>query len=141
MVSTSSSSFRKSSTSCTVLGESVSKKVVLVATAEALFLGRLYGGDSLFENTFPADGLVVALFQAIDVDNPRKGGMGLEPVELAFQQQGVGAQVDEALALEQGLGHFLDLGVQQRLAPGDRHHGGPALLDGGHGLFDREALA
>ena len=57
-----------------------------------------------------------------------------------LHQQGVGAQVDELLALHQLLGDEVDLGVDERLAPGDRDHRRPALLDRGDRLLDAHPL-
>ena len=56
------------------------------------------------------------------------------------QQLGVGAQVDELLALDQLVDDHVDLRVHQRLAAGDRDHRGAALLDRADGLLDRHAL-
>jgi hypothetical protein len=63
-----------------------------------------------------------------------------EQVELAPQQHGVGAQVDEALAGDQLGDHLADVGVEQRLTTGDRHDRSAALLDGPDRLLDGEAL-
>ena len=79
----------------------------------------------------------MALAQAVDVDRPREVGARLEVVELALQQQRVGAEVDEALAFDELVGDHVDLGVDQRLAAGDRDHRRAALLDRPDGLLDR----
>ena len=77
---------------------------------------------------------------AVEVDRPGEEGVGLVLVDLLGQQQGVGAEDDELLPLQEtldDLGHVL---VQQGLAPGDGHHRSAALVDGLHALSDAQAL-
>jgi hypothetical protein len=83
----------------------------------------------------------MALPETVDVHHPAEAGVGLEPVQLALQEESVGAQVHEPAPVQQRLGHLVDLWMKQRLTPGDGHHRRPALLDGGHGLIDAQALA
>ena len=63
---------------------------------------------------------------------------GLELVELALEQERVGAEVDVPPPLHQGPRDRGDLRVQQGLPPGDAHHRRAALVGGGHALRDRE---
>ena len=104
---------------------------------EAVLLGCLDGLDGLLEDALPAHRLVVALLQPVDVHRPGEVGRGLEQVELALHQDRVRAQEDELLSLHQLLGDDVDLGVDQRLAPGDGDHGGAGLLDRPHRLLHR----
>src|SRR3546814_13958193 len=68
------------------------------------------------------------LLQAVEVDREGQVLAGLEEVDLLFQQEGVGAEVDEALALHQLPHDLRHLLVDQRLAAGDRDDGRAALL-------------
>src|SRR3546814_14579818 len=68
------------------------------------------------------------LLQAVEVDREGQVLAGLEEVDLLFQQEGVGAEVDEALALHQFPHDLRHLLVDQRLAAGDRDDGCAALL-------------
>src|SRR5579875_144325 len=72
-------------------------------------------GHRLVEHALAADGLVVALAQAVDVDGEGKVGRWLELVELALEQE--------------------------RLTARNRDDGGTALLDCRHRLLDRHAPA
>src|SRR5262249_41961737 len=62
-----------------------------------------------------------------------------EQVQLLLQQEGIGAQRDELLALNDALDDRADLLVNQRLAARNRHHGGAAFVDGRKALLDRHA--
>ena len=66
---------------------------------------------------------------------------GVKRSMLALQQHGVGAQVDVDLAPHELGDHLVDVGVQQRLAAGDRHHRRAALLDRADDVLDRQPLA
>ncbi len=141
MASTLRSSFRKSRTSRTVFGESVLKNVEFVVTRKPRRLGLADRRHRLVEDAGPVDGRVVALSQAVHVHDPGEVVRGREAVEAPAQEHGVRAQVDVDLAGHELFDHALDVGVQQRLAAGDRHHGRAALLDGAEHVLDREALA
>ena len=80
------------------------------------------------------------LAQAVDVDGEGEVGRRpeVEPVDPLAQQHGVRAQVDEALAGDERVDDLADLGVQERLAAGDRDHRGPALLDRPDRLLDAD---
>ena len=62
-------------------------------------------------------------------------------MNLLLEQQRVGAQEDELLALDEFLDDLRHLLVDERLAAGDRDHRRPALFDRGDALFDAQALA
>ena len=66
-----------------------------------------------------------------------KYGDGLKQPQLALQQQSVRAQVHVLLAGDQLANDLVDLGVDQRLAAGDRDHRRATLLDRADGLVDR----
>ena len=108
--------------------------------AKAPRLGLLDRGDRHIEDALAFDRGVVALAQPVDVDRPCEVGAGLEFVELALQQDRVGAQVHESPARHQLAGDQVYLGVHERLAARDRDHRGAALLDRPHGLLDRHPL-
>ena len=109
--------------------------------AKTLCFRSLNRCNSLVESTIPVDRLVVAFLQAVDVDNPRKRWVGLELVELPFEQQCVGAQVHETFAVQQCLCHLVDIGVEERFTTRYGDHRRPAFFDGGRCLFHRKLLA
>ena len=117
------------------------KKVVLVVTRKPAALAALIADDGLVEDALALDRGVVALAQAVHVHRPREVGARLEVLELLLEQERVRAQVDELLALDQLGGDHVDLGVDQRLAAGDRDHRRAALLDRSDRLLDRHAPA
>ena len=67
--------------------------------------------------------------------------MGLELVELAFEQQVRWCTGKRSVCCPTMLGHLVDVRVQERFAAGYRDHRRPALFDGGYRLVDRELLA
>ena len=62
---------------------------------------------------------------------------GLEQVELFFEYQGVGAEVDVFPAGDQSFDDFRDLRMQQRFAAGDADHRSAAFFGGFEALFGR----
>ncbi len=64
----------------------------------------------------------------------------LEEVNLFFQQQAVGAEVDVLLARDQAFDDLDDARVHERLAAGDADHRGAALVDRVKALLRREFL-
>src|SRR6185437_15904127 len=54
--------------------------------------------------------------------------VGPEQIDLLFQQEGVGAEVDEFLAGDDALDNLLDLAMEQRLAAGDDDDRGSGAL-------------
>ena len=108
---------------------------------KALGLSGPDGRHGLVERPGPTDRGVVALLESVDVDHPAETSVGLEPVQLPLQKQCVGAQVHETAPVEQGLGHPVDLRVQQRFPARDGDHGRPRFLDGGDRLLDRQPPA
>ncbi len=105
------------------------------------------GGDGCFDSierdivsAFAADGEVVVLALAVEVDGEREILAGLEEVKFFFQKQRVGAQIDVLPAGHEALDNLVDLGMQEGLAAGDRNHGRARLIDGFEALFRRQLL-
>ena len=69
------------------------------------------------------------MYSSIQCHHEPSALAGLEQVELFFQQERVGAQVDVLLARDQSLDDLVDLGMHQRLAAGDGDHWRAALVD------------
>jgi hypothetical protein len=65
---------------------------------------------------------------------------GLEEIELALKEQGVGAEIDVLFARDKALDDLVDFGVDERFAAGDADHGGAAFLDRSEALLRAEAL-
>ena len=115
--------------------------------ADALRIGaiekRRIGGDAeaaldRFANAvdrdvvaaFAADREIVVLALAIHVHGERQVLARREKMDLFFQQQRVGAEVDVLLARDQPVDDLVDLRMHQRLAAGDGDHRRAALFDG-----------
>ena len=71
----------------------------------------------------------MALPQAIDVDRPGEIGGWPELIELLAHENGVGAQIDEALAFYQRRHNLIDLPVDERFAASDGDDWRTALLN------------
>ena len=104
-------------------------------------LGSANRRHRLVEHSLAFDGGVMAFLQAIHVNCPREVRARLEIGELALQEDRIGTQIHEALALDQLRGDHVYLRVNQRLAAGDRDHRRTALLNRTDRLLDRHALA
>ncbi len=103
--------------------------------------GRLDRADRLDrarKHALPIDRPVVLVFQPVEMDRESKIGAGLEQVQLLFQQQRVGAEVNEPLARDQRGDDLADALVQQGLATRNRDHRRAALLDRRDAVIDRE---
>ena len=74
------------------------------------------------------------------MDGEGQIGRRREEVELLLQQQGIGAEVDEALALDQLRHDAADVLVDQRLATRDRDHRRAAFLHRPDTILDGQAL-
>ena len=108
--------------------------------AEAAAQRFFHAVERQVESAFAADGEVVMLALAVDVDGERQILAGLEQVDLFFQQQRVGAEVNVLLARDQALDDLADLGMHQRLAAGDGDHGRAAFVDRAEAFVGREVL-
>ena len=107
---------------------------------EALRLGEPDRLDRAVVDAVLADRAVVVLAVAVEVHGPGEERVRLEQVDLLFEQQRVGAEIDEFLAGDQALDDLLDLAVQQRLAAGDDDDRRAAFVDRFEALGDAEPL-
>src|SRR5207237_6389468 len=64
--------------------------------------------------------------------------VGPELVQLALEQQGVGAEIDEAATLDEAPGDGADPGVEQRFAACDADDGRAALVGSAQAVLHRE---
>ena len=106
---------------------------------EALGLGGLDRRDRAIERALLRDGLVVMVFQTVQMHREKQIWRRFEQVELLFQQQRVGAQRHEFLPRHQTADDFADFLVDQRLAAGDRHHRRAAFVGGIPAFLRRHA--
>ena len=77
---------------------------------------------------------------AIEMDCPGEIRTRLEQVNLFLEEQGVGAEIDKFLLGHDKRGDLIDVAVQQRLAAGENHDRGAALVDRVETLFGAQAL-
>jgi hypothetical protein len=103
--------------------------VVLVVTRKPACDGLADAVEGEFVSAFAAHGKIVVLFLPVHVNGEAQILAGLEQVQLFFQQQRVGAEIDIFLARDQAFNNLGDLRMHQRLAAGDRNHGRSALVD------------
>ena len=80
------------------------------------------------------------LFHAVQVDRKGEVGRGPEEVKLLFQKKGVGAQINELLALRDASDNVTDFLVQKGFSAGDGDHGCAAFVDGLQAFLEAEAL-
>ena len=73
------------------------------------------------------------------MDREGKIGAGFEPVQFLLEKQRVGAEIDEFLTSGDTRDDVADLGMNERLAAGDRNDGGTALVDRFEAFVDTEA--
>ena len=74
------------------------------------------------------------------MDRPGEERVRLEQIDLFFEQQRVGTEIDEFLAGDDALDDLLDLAVEQRLAAGDDDDRRAAFIDRLEAFRDAEAL-
>ena len=106
--------------------------------AEAALHGLLDAFNRDVVSAFAADGEIVVLALAVEVNREGQVLRRRELRQAALQFERVGAQVDVLLARDQPVDDLDDLRMQQRLAAGDGHHGRAALFHCGEALFGRE---
>ena len=123
------------------VGLGAEEKGAVRGHAETARFGRLDGADRHVPDAVAADRVVVILFKPVDVDGEGQVRIRLEVLQLALQQDRVGAEVDELLALGEAVGDLDDVLVDQRFAAGDRHHWRAALLHRVPALLRREPAA
>jgi hypothetical protein len=75
----------------------------------------------------------------VDAEGEEFGGF--KEVELAFEKEGVGAEIDVFFAGDEALDDFIDLRMNEGFAAGDGNHGGTALVSRRPALFRSEAFA
>src|SRR5579884_2027665 len=80
--------------------------------------------------------MVLAL--SVEVDGERQVLARLEQINLLFQQQRIGAEVDVLLALHETGDNLVNLRMQQWLATRNRHRRCAALFDSLEALLGRE---
>jgi len=74
------------------------------------------------------DGDIVLRLEPVEMDGEGEIDAGLEQVEFLLQKQGVGAEIDELLALDDAgddLGYLL---VDERFAAGNGNHRGATFV-------------
>ena len=96
--------------------------------------------DGAVVNAGLADGLVMHLRIAIQMNREIEIGRRLEQAELLFQQQRVGADRDDLSARYGAIDYSADLFVQERLPPCDHHDGSAAFIDCGQTIDQRQSL-
>ena len=77
---------------------------------------------------------------AVQMDGKGQIGGGRVFINVLFQEQRIGAEIDEFFAADKAPDdpvHFL---VDQRLAARDRDHRGAAFINGGHAVIITQAL-
>ena len=96
--------------------------------AKAFGQGGFDGPDDDIVNAITADGGIVLLFGAVEMDGKREIFRRRELVEMFFEQQRIGAEVNEFLAGHQTSGNLANLRMQQGFAAGNGDNRGAALL-------------
>jgi hypothetical protein len=66
---------------------------------------------------------------AVEMHGPSEERVRPEQVDLLFEEQRVGAQINEFLARDDALDDLLDLTMKQRLAAGQHDDGRAAFVD------------
>ena len=106
--------------------------------AKAPFLGRADRSDGALEGARLIDGVVVMVFQAVQMDRKRQVRRRRELIELFFKQKRIGAKIDELLAPDDAFDNFHDILVYQRFPPGDGDHRGAAFINRVHAFLGAE---
>ena len=107
--------------------------------AETPCLGGFDGANGDIIGARLANGFVMLVAPAIQMDVPGKGGVRLVAVELLFQQQGVGAQINAAALIQQPLDDLFHILVEQGLATGDADHRSAAFTGGFQAIGNRQS--
>jgi hypothetical protein len=84
--------------------------------------------------------MIVHRLVTVEVDRPGEEGRGLIVVDLLLEEQRIGAQDDELLALDETPDDARHVLVEQRLTASDRDRRSAAFIDRLHALLIREAL-
>ena len=91
-----------------------------------------------FVSTFAANREVVVFLLAIEMDAEGEVLAWLEEMNLLFEQQSVGAQVNVLLARHQPFHDLVDFGMHERFAARNGNHGRAALIHRPEALLGRE---
>ena len=106
--------------------------------AEAAAEGFFDRIDGNVVSALAANRKVMLFALAVEVHAEGQVLTRLEEMNLFFQQQGVGAEIDIFLARHQALDDLTDLRMHERLAAGDRHHGRSAFVNRAKTFFGRK---
>ncbi len=89
-------------------------------------------------DTLPTYRVVMLFAQPIHVDAEAEVLRRREqpPLQLLFEEDGIGAEVDVLLALDQLLDQAANIRIHQRLAAGDGYHRRPAFVHGAQALLE-----
>ncbi len=98
--------------------------------AKAALQRELDGFDGFVVGAFAANGEIVLFALAIHVNGKGQILAGREEVQLFFEQQRVGAEVDVFLARDQAVNDLGNLRMHQGLAAGDADHRRATFFDG-----------
>ena len=108
--------------------------------AEAAGDGLLNAFEGGFVGAIAADGGVVFGFEPVHVHAEGEIFSWLKEIDLTFEEEGVGAEVNVFLAGDEAFDNFIDLGMDEGFAAGNGDHGGPALVRRGPALFGGKAF-
>jgi hypothetical protein len=110
------------------------------SNAEAALDRLAYSFYCLVVTTLAANGKIVVLALAIEMDREGEVLARLEEADLFLEQQSVGAEIDVFLPRHQALNNLANLRVHQRFAAGNGDHRRTALVDCPEALLGRELL-
>ncbi len=65
---------------------------------------------------------------------------GFKKINFPFEKKGVGAEINVFFPSDEAFHDFIDLGMNEGFATGDRNHGGSALIRGRPALFGRKTF-
>ena len=119
----------------TLFGFGAIEQSCIGGQAEAALDGLFDAFGCLVVGAFAADGEVVMLALAVHVNDEREIFAGLELVDLFFEQQAIGAEVNVLFARDQALNDLTDLGMHERFAARDADQGRSALIGGFEALL------
>jgi len=74
------------------------------------------------------DGSVVFGLESVHMDAEGEIFGGFKEIDFAFEEEGVGAEVDVFFAGDEAFDDFIDLGMDEWFTSRDGDHGGPALI-------------
>lgn len=107
---------------------------------EAAFDRFFNGFDGSFKSAIAADGLIMMLAVAVEVNAKGEIFRGLKEIHFLLQQQRVGAKINVFFPRDETIDDFVDFIVDEGFATGDADHRSTALISGGPALLGREAF-